>query len=116
MNIMTKGTGFELTPAISEYIDEKVGGLTKYLASMDNSAVEARVEVGKTTEHHHKGNIFRAEVNLKLTGHLLRAEHESDDVYAAIDKVHDELKRQIVSLKEKMIDKRRRGHEEEVEI
>lgn len=114
MKIMTKGTGFELTPAISDYIEEKVGGLKKYLASMDNSAVEARVEVGKITEHHHKGNIFRAEVNLKVTRHLLRAEHESDDIYAAIDLVHDELKRQIVSLKGKMIDKRRRSRREEI--
>lgn len=113
MQIMIKATDFTLTPAISEYAEKKVGGLKKYLASMDNSAVEARVEVGKITEHHHKGNIFRAEVNLKVTKHLLRAEQESDDVYAAIDLVHDELKRQIVSLKGKMIDNRRRNRREE---
>jgi ribosomal subunit interface protein len=38
----------------------------------------------------------------------LRAEEEDEDVYIAIDEVHDELKRQIISLKEKRFTKRGR--------
>lgn len=77
--------------------------MEKYLKRLDSAAVEARVEVGKITEHHKKGNIFRAEVNLTLPGSMLRAEEESDDLYAALDLVHDELKRQIISFKDKKI-------------
>lgn len=109
MNIIVKGTGFALTPAIKDYIDEKVGGLEKFLVRMDLSGVEARVEVGRITEHHHKGNVYRAEVNLILPRQMLRAEVESDDVYAAIDSVHDELKRQIITNKDKKIDSSRRA-------
>lgn len=109
MNIIVKGTGFTLTPAIKDYVDEKVGGLEKFLTHLDVSGVEARVEVGRITEHHHKGNVYRAEVNLILPGQMLRAEVESDDVYAAIDTVHDELKRQIIVNKSKKIDERRRA-------
>ena len=103
MNIIIKGTGFSLTPAIKDYVDQKIGGLEKFLTHVNLSGVEARVEVGRITEHHHKGNVYRAEVNLILPGQMLRVEAESDDVYAAIDAVHDELKRQIVSKKEKKL-------------
>lgn len=109
MNIIIKGTGFTLTPAIKDYVDAKVGGLKKFLARVDESGVEARVEVGRITEHHHKGNVYRAEVNLVLPKQLLRAEVESDDIYAAIDAVHDELKRQIITNKDKKIEMRRRA-------
>lgn len=108
MRVLIKSTDFTLTAAIEDYIQKKIGGLEKYLKRLDSPAVEVRVEVGRTTGHHRKGNIFRAEANLKLTGHLLRAVEESDDVYAALDLVHEELKRQIISFKEKTITERRR--------
>lgn len=103
MRIFIKGTSFSLTPAIEDYIQKKIGGLEKYLKRLDGPAVETRVEVGKITEHHKKGDIFRAEVNLTLPGALLRAEEKSHNLYAAIDFVHDEIKRQIISFKDKKI-------------
>ena len=92
MKILLKATNFSLTPAISDYIEEKFGGLAKYIPDHDSPAVEARVEVGRTTKHHQKGDVLRAEVNLKIPGQLLRAERETGDLYASIDAVHDEMK------------------------
>ena len=106
MQTLIKATGIELTQAISNYVEEKIGGLEKYLKRMDGGAVEARVEVGRTTKHHNKGDIFRAEINLSVPGKVLRAEKESSDLYASIDLMHDEIKRQIVSFKSKKIDTR----------
>lgn len=108
MRILIKGTAVQLTPAIEDYIQKRIGGLEKYLKRLDSPAVEARVEVGKISGHHKKGDIFRAEINLKLPGRLLRAEEESDDLFAAIDLVHDEMKREIVSFKAKKIESRQR--------
>lgn len=105
MQISIKATGIELTQAIGNYVNEKIGGLEKYLKRLDQGAVEARVEVGKTTRHHNKGDIFRAEINLTLPGGVLRAEEENSDLYASIDLMHDEIKRQIVSFKDKRIEK-----------
>jgi len=105
MKIIIKATGIELTPAIEKYVNEKIGSLEKYLKRLDDDAIIARVEVGKTTEHHNKGKIFRAEVNLSLPCVLLRAEEIHDDLYAAIDLVSDETKRQIVDFKDKKITK-----------
>ncbi|MBI5728420.1 MAG: ribosome-associated translation inhibitor RaiA [Candidatus Magasanikbacteria bacterium] len=102
MQITIKATGINLTPAINDYVTAKIGGLEKYLKKLDRGAVEAAVEVGRNTRHHNKGSIFRAEINLKLPGRMLRAEESSDDLYAAIDLVHDEIKRQIISFKDKL--------------
>jgi putative sigma-54 modulation protein len=106
MKIILKATNFSLTSAISDYIEEKIGGLSKFIPDHESPAVEARVEVGRTTKHHQKGDVFRAEVNLKIPSRLLRAERETGDLYASIDAVHDEMKRQIISFKEKRISKK----------
>ena len=110
MQIYIKGTLISLTPAIESYVHKKIGALEKYLKKFKPETVEAKVEVGKTTEHHNKGKIFRAEVNLELPKQMLRAVYEANDLYEAIDLVHDELKRQIVAQKDKIVSSRaRRG-------
>ena len=99
MQIDIKGTNLELTEAIKDYVNEKIGGLEKFF----DQILEARVDVGLTTKHHQKGNIFRAEVNLEVPQkHIIRAEAEREDLYMAINEVKDELQRQIKKYKEKM--------------
>jgi len=101
MQITIKGTDLDLTPAIKEYVDTKIGALDKFLQGWGEHAdIEARVEVARTTNHHNKGNVYRAEVNLRLPGKLLRAEHEDWDIRVAIDQVANKLKREIVKEKE----------------
>jgi putative sigma-54 modulation protein len=99
MKIDIKGTNMELTEAIKDYVNEKIGGLEKFF----DNIVEAKVEVGKTSNHHQKGDIFRAEANLDVPEkHVLRAEATREDLYMAINEVKDELQRQIKKYKEKM--------------
>jgi len=99
MQIDIKGTNLELTEAIKDYVNEKINGLDKFF----DQILEARVDVGLTTKHHQKGNIFRAEVNLEVPQkHIIRAEAEREDLYMAINEVKDELQRQIKKYKEKM--------------
>jgi len=95
MKIFIKTTNLKLTPIIEEYIHQKINGLDKFLGSMDREIIEARVEIGRTTKHHQKGDIFRAEVNLTLPGRLLRLVAEEEDLRTAIDKVKDGLQREI---------------------
>ena len=99
MNIKIKTTNFGLTPAIQTYVEEKIGSLEKLLPN--DSSISADVEIGKTTNHHNKGDIFKAEVNLVISGRLRRAVAEEWDLRVAIDKVKDELQREIKSSKEK---------------
>ena len=99
MQVDIKGTNMELTEAIKDYVQEKIGSLAKYF----DGILEARVDIGVTSKHHQKGNIFRAEVNLEVPQkHILRAEAEREDLYVAINEVKEELQRQIKKFKEKM--------------
>ena len=110
MNISIKATNIELTPAISQYIDEKVGSLEKFILAADPTTVRANIEVGKTTRHHHSGSdIFIAEINLYIDGKTLRAVSEQGTLYAALDDMKDEIAREITSSKNKQRALFRRG-------
>ncbi len=94
-----KGTEIELTDAIKDAVESELSALDA-LVERWGEAASADVEVGKTTQHHHKGEIFRAEVNLQIPGKLLRAEDENEDLYIAIKNVADTLQRELVKEKE----------------
>ena len=111
MNIIIKGTNLELHNDLKEYVNEKIGGLKKFIENenMDSSSVVVRVELARTTRHHQHGDIYKAEVNLQLPKKMIRSADESDDIYKSIDKVKDELREMINSYKDEKITKTRRG-------
>ncbi|OQA36014.1 MAG: Light-repressed protein A [Parcubacteria group bacterium ADurb.Bin326] len=96
MDIKIKASKIELTEAIEAAINEKLGGLNKYF----DNIIGIEVEVGKTTAHHHKGDVFRAEVNLEVPKKVIRAEAETDDLYKSLTEVKDKLKIELVKYKE----------------
>lgn len=104
MQISIKGTNLDLTPAVKEYVDEKVGNLEKYL----EGAIDARVELERD-KHHKTGNVFRAEVMISVGGKTMRADHSSGDIYASIDMVIPKLKEQIGKFKDKRETLQKRG-------
>ena len=97
MKININHENIDLTDPIKDYVEEKIGGLEKY---MDNFIV-AEVLVGKTTNHHEKGKIFHCRVNLEYPGGMFRAERVEEDLYEAIDGCKDVLQREIKQFKEK---------------
>ena len=109
MTINIKTKNIELSSAIRSYVEEKIGSVKKHIHDLNGDAVLADVEVGKTTDHHNKGELFRAEVNLEVGGKLYRAEATVDDLYAAIDDVKDELIREVRTSSERKETLFRRG-------
>ncbi len=110
MKIIISAKNFEITPSIESYVDEKINGLSKLIRVHEERGVaEARVDVSKTTQHHRKGDVFHADVNLVLPGSVLRAQSEGLDIFSAVDEVKDELARQIKAYKGKQSAKFRRG-------
>ena len=95
-----KATGIELTDAIKNAVEKELAALDERIARWGD-AVSADVEVGKTTNHHHKGEIFRAEANLHIPGKTLRAEETAEDLYAAIKEMARTLGREVVKEKER---------------
>lgn len=109
MRIITlKATNIDLTDAIRAYVDEKVEHLHK-LCDDFHPVDDLKVEVGKSTQHHAKGPYYRAEMNLALPGKELRAEHEAENLYEAIDNVKDQMRRQIKEYKDRLKDKSQRA-------
>jgi putative sigma-54 modulation protein len=109
MKIIIKTTNLELTPEIEERIEEKINSVDKLLDDMDRNVIEARVEIGRTTKHHRKGDIFRAEVNLTLPGRLLRSVAEEWDLRTALDQVKNELQQEIKKYRGKKEAQYKRG-------
>ena len=104
MNINIKATNLELTPAIRQYVEVKFGGLSRFLQKLEKEGeVNIFIEIARSTHHHHKGDVFYAEANLKLPGRNLRAEHQDWNIRVAIDKVRDKLQQKIKKYKEKQV-------------
>lgn len=110
MNINLKATNFELTPAIREYAEKRVNGLEKFIRRTDES-VQAWVEVGRTTEHHLKGDVYRAEIQIHIPhcGKGVRAEDTRETLNEAIDGAHDKIKLELEKIKDKKMSLIRRG-------
>lgn len=110
MRIQLKAIGFELTPALNQFIEEKFRSLEKFLSSWDeNDSVILRIEVSKTTKHHQKGMVFYAEATLDLPKNVLRVEETNEDMRAAIEKLKDRLKSDLLKVKEKLNDHKGSG-------
>ncbi len=91
MNIIITGRGIDLTDAIKEYVDKKIGALEKFY----DKILKAEVKVGKETDHHMKGYIFVCECKLDVPGNDLFASKNEKNLYKAIDKVRDYLEAEI---------------------
>ena len=102
MKIQITGKNIEITESIRQIIDEKIGGLDKFLSNFDSDTIIIDVEVGRPSRHHRSGDIFYAEANLSLPGNMLRAQAERDNLTRAIIEVRDDLKIQIEKYKGKL--------------
>jgi putative sigma-54 modulation protein len=108
MHIIITGVHMEMTEAIREYTLEKMKTLEKYLPKGDTSA-KLTVELSKTTNHHHHGDIFQAEALLHIKGKETSLETTQDDLYKSIDILKDMLSRELASYKDKERSVVRRG-------
>lgn len=105
MRLQVKATGFELTPTLQAFVEERFLSLEKFLTRWDeNNSVIARIEISKNTKHHNKGEVFYAEANLQIPKHLLRVEETAEDMHAAVDILKDRLKNELLKLKDKISD------------
>lgn len=100
MNINIKATKLALTPEIEAAVNDKIGGLAKYF----DNIIGCEAEVGRTTSHHKKGDVFYAEVNLEVPKSVIRASAETDDLLKSLNEVKDKMKIEIIKYKEMLRD------------
>ena len=107
MRIMVHAKNIELTPSIEVWVDKKMDTISKLFKPSDQLA-EARIEIGRPSKHHQKGQVYYAEINLRIGGELLRATVEHVDLRTAVDFARDEIERQIKKFKSKRRDTARK--------
>lgn len=109
MKIKITTTNIELTSAIESYVEEKIKSVEKFALAHESEEPIVDVEIGKSNNHHHSGDVFRAEANFRVRGKHFRATSEQADLYAAIDDMRNELVRELSSHKDKARTLFRRG-------
>ncbi len=92
MNMNYVGKNMEVTDALREVTEKKLGRLDKYF----QKDIEGNVTF--STQKNRK----IIEVTINLPGTIIRAEESSDDMYASIDRAVDILERQIRKYKTKL--------------
>lgn len=87
MKFNIRGSKIKVTPAIKNYIEEKVGKLDKYFENPEEVCSNIVVKA--------KGKDQTIEVTIPVKNLILRGEESNNDLYSAIDLVSDKLERQI---------------------
>ena len=85
------GRNIEVTPAIRDYVQNKIGRLDKFF----DTAVEAQIILSVERLDHN------AEVTLHVKGKTLHCSESAESLYAAIDLLTDKFERQIIKYKTK---------------
>lgn len=112
MNINIKYTNLDSTPAIENYVIDKIGLLEKFIKRLDEKTIpQVQVEIARSNKHHQKGDVYHIECNIELPGKLIRAETENWDVRLGIDEVKDILDLELKKYLEKFRPQDSRGQE-----
>jgi putative sigma-54 modulation protein len=99
MNLTISGHHLEVTPALREYVINKLDRVTRHFDQVVDINVLLTVEKQKEKERRQK-----AEVNLHVKGRDIHVEHANEDLYAAIDQLVDKLDRQVCRHKDRVQD------------
>ena len=97
MEITITGHQIDVTPAVREFILEKIKKLERHSLKIQNILIFIKVE--QSTRHIAEGEVI-------ITKGKLHASAESENMYTSIDHLIDKLNAQLIKNKEKIIDRR----------
>ena len=96
MELQISAKNVEITQEIEDYIQKKIGKLSRYLPNLTEAKVEVHEESTRSSQDR-----FTVQVTLNSKGVLLRGEERAESVYVAVDAVDKVLARQIERYKGK---------------
>lgn len=92
MQVIITGRNVEVTDALREYINKKIGKLERFLQGITKAEVVLELQ----------RNWQKLEVTLKGDGFIIRGEDKTNDMYASVDAVANKLEKQLKRFKEKL--------------
>lgn len=102
MNIKVKGVDVEITEALQNYSEKKIGeALEKFINSSGEKNIFAEVELSKTNNRQNRGDIFKASVRVVGLRKNIFISVIKDDLYAAIDELKDKLEQRVSEMRDK---------------
>lgn len=104
MNLTISGHHLEVTPALRNYVLDKLDRVSRHFDQLVGVGVTLSVEKSKEKERRH-----HAQINVRVKGRDIPVEGVGEDLYAVIDGLMDKLDRVICSHKEQVQD-HRAGH------
>ena len=102
MAITVSGRKMNVTPAIKDYVDEKIG---RALEVFDSAAMDAEV-VLRTEKNPAISLNAICEVTVNAKGAVIRVAESAEDMYAAIDLASDKVARQLRKYKTRSVEGR----------
>jgi len=113
MLVRVQGTNLELDDTLYAFVTEKLGDAFRALGALDRDPVQVDVELEETTRRHPQEREderrYRAEVNITVPGHLIRAEGSADTLSQSIVEMKHHLTRELREWREQLIEDRRTG-------
>ena len=92
MDIKVFGKNLEVTDALRDYAEKKVGKIAKFFAQPPTALVTLSIERG----------IHVVDITISINGLLLRGEEKSGDMYSSVDGAVEKIERQIHKYKTKI--------------
>lgn len=97
MPIITTGNNVEVTPAMNEYVDKKLGVVLER-----HSNIVTKCDVHLSVIYNPRVKLSHcAEVTVSVKGLVMRTSERSENMYASIDMMADGLARKLRKFKEK---------------
>ena len=111
MNLTISGHHLDVTPAIRDYVQNKLERIIRHFDQVIDSHVILAID--NLTE---KEKRQKAEINMRLSGKTVHVESVAQDLYAAIDLLMDRLDRQVVKHKTMLQDHTHEAHKRMPEV
>jgi putative sigma-54 modulation protein len=106
MKFLIQGNNITVTDAIHNYVEEKLEKAVKHFQNL-TTKVDVHLSVARNARISNK---HKAEVTVYANGTVIRAQENSDNLYASIDLVSDKISRQLRKYKEKHLNKKTHAH------
>lgn len=109
MHVVVTGRNIDLTPALKDYLLEKLQRAQKHF---DHPLeIQALLSVAKNPSI---AESQTAEVTVKVNGSIIRGEESTENMYASIDLVADKIERQLRKFKTRYYHKGNKGNHREL--